>query len=160
MPFLTVPLFLLRNTLRSEILHSISPGLKGRLQEVHARSSEWVELQLHSRVGLHSVHAGNFTFVFLPGEIVKLAGFTMSRINALPTNQKVKCNILPAQAIRVYWGNRSIAALTLNLCTIRRWVFNLTPQQIYPPENLRYPFNKKMGGPHSRSGRFEGQKNI
>jgi hypothetical protein len=64
------------------------------------------------------VHEGNFTFVFLPGEIVKLTGFNLPRINALLTNPKVKSNGLPAQAMRVYWGSRSIAALSLVLCTI------------------------------------------
>jgi hypothetical protein len=64
------------------------------------------------------VHEGNITFVFLPGEIVKLVGLTLPRINALLTNPKVKSNVLPAQAMQVYWGSRSIVALTLNNCTI------------------------------------------
>ena len=37
---------------------------------------------------------------------------------------------------------------------------NTTPREIYPPEKLRHPFNKKLGGPQSRSGRFEEEKNI
>jgi len=119
-----------------------------------------MELQLHSPLCLHSVHEGNFTFAFLPSEIVKLTGFTLPRTNALLTNPKVKGNVLAAQAMQVYWRSRGIPGLTLNLCTIRRWEVNMTPRQIYPPEKLRHPFSKKMGGPQSRSGRFEEEKNI
>jgi len=119
-----------------------------------------MELQLHSPLCLHSMHEDNFTFAFLPSEIVKLTGFTLPRTNALLTNSKVKGNVLAAQAMQVFWGSRGIPALTLNLCTIRRWVVNMTPRQIYPPEKLRHPFSKKLGGPQNRSGRFEEEKNT
>jgi len=46
------------------------------------------------------VHEGNFTFAFLTSEIVKLAGFTLPRINALLTNPKIRDNVLPAQAMQ------------------------------------------------------------
>ena len=84
---------------------------------------------------------GQLYLCLFRGEIVKLAGFTLLRINALLTNPKVKSNVLPAQVMQVYWGSRSTAAPTLNLCTIWRWVVNLTPWQIYPP--------RKNPGTHS-----------
>jgi hypothetical protein len=64
------------------------------------------------------VHEGNFRFASYPSEIVKLTGFTLPRINALLTNPKVKGNVFPAQAMQVYRRSGSIAAFTLNICTI------------------------------------------
>jgi hypothetical protein len=42
-----------------------------------------------------------------------------------------------------------------------RWVFNFTPRPLYSQEKCpRYPFNWRLGGPQSQSGRFEKENNL
>jgi hypothetical protein len=41
------------------------------------------------------------------------------------------------------------------------WVDSFTPQPIQPRGNLpRYPSDRKLGAPHSRSGRYGEKKNV
>jgi hypothetical protein len=60
--------------------------------------------------------------------------------------------------MKVYRWSTGIAPLILNLGTRWRWVFNLSPRPFYPEKESRYPSNRRLGGPQSRSGRF-GEEN-
>jgi hypothetical protein len=56
-------------------------------------------------------------------------------------------------------GNRGIASGILNLGTRWRWVVSFKPQPLYPRgKNTRYPFDRRLGGPQSRSGRGREEK--
>jgi hypothetical protein len=47
----------------------------------------------------------------------------------------------------------------LDLGTSWRWVVNFTPRPLYPRgKSPRYPLDRRLGGPQSRSGRFGEQK--
>jgi hypothetical protein len=56
-------------------------------------------------------------------------------------------------------GSRGIAPLILNLDTRWRWVFSFTPQPLTHWKEQQCPLNRRLGGPHSLSGRFE-QKSL
>jgi len=55
----------------------------------------------------------------------------------------------PGLAQRV---GRGIALLFHDCGTWRGWVVSTTPQPHFPPEKNRYPFYRRLGGPHGRSG--------
>jgi hypothetical protein len=56
--------------------------------------------------------------------------------------------------------SRDIAPLILDLGTRRRWVVSFTPRLLYPQGNSpRYPLDRRLGGPQSRSGRGGEEKN-
>jgi hypothetical protein len=56
--------------------------------------------------------------------------------------------------IKMYWGSGSIAPCNLNLGTRWRWVVSFTPRPLYPwGKSPWYPFNCRLGGLQSRSGR-------
>jgi hypothetical protein len=58
--------------------------------------------------------------------------------------------------------NTSIAPLILNLDARWRWVVNYTLRPLPPPPHgneIRYPLNRRLGGPQSGSGRFGEHKN-
>jgi hypothetical protein len=49
----------------------------------------------------------------------------------------------------------------LDFGTIWRWVVSFTPRLLYPREkNPRYPLDRRLGGPQSRSGQFIEVKNL
>jgi hypothetical protein len=49
----------------------------------------------------------------------------------------------------------------LNLGTRWRWAVSFTPLLLYlRGNNPWYPFHRKLGGPHSRSGRYGEEKNL
>jgi hypothetical protein len=53
------------------------------------------------------------------------------------------------------WGNGCIDPRFLDLGTSRSWVVSLMPCPFTPEEiTPRYPLNRKLGGPQSRSGRY------
>jgi hypothetical protein len=55
------------------------------------------------------------------------------------------------------WG---IAPRILDLGTRWRWVVSFTPRPLYlPGKNPLYPLDRRLGGPHSRSGRGGEEKN-
>jgi hypothetical protein len=57
-------------------------------------------------------------------------------------------------------GSGCIDPHFLDLGTSWRWVVNFTPRPLYPRgKSLRYPLDRRFGGPQSRSGRF-GEKKI
>jgi hypothetical protein len=49
---------------------------------------------------------------------------------------------------RTQRGSRGIDRLMLDLCNRRGWVVSTTPRPPFPP----YPFYRRLGGPHGRSG--------
>jgi len=58
------------------------------------------------------------------------------------------------------WGNGGKALRVLNVETTWRWVFTFTLVPLYcQGKNPRYPLNRKLSGPNSRSGRFGEEKN-
>jgi hypothetical protein len=63
--------------------------------------------------------------------------------------------------IIVKWGNEGRAARILDLGNRWRWVLSFTTRPLYPQENCsQYPFDRKIGGPQSRSGLCEGGKML
>jgi hypothetical protein len=57
------------------------------------------------------------------------------------------------------YGSGCIDPHFLDLGTSWRRVVNFTPRPLYPQEkNLRYPLDRRLGGPQSRSGRFGEEK--
>jgi hypothetical protein len=59
--------------------------------------------------------------------------------------------LMKHHAMKTYWESGGIAPQILNLGTMWRWEVSFTPGPLYP----RYPFNRRLGGSHSRSGRWE-----
>jgi len=61
--------------------------------------------------------------------------------------------LIKHQAIKTYWESGDIGQRTLDLGTRWRWVVSFTP---WPPyrrgKSPRYPFDRRLGGPQSRSG--------
>jgi hypothetical protein len=77
--------------------------------------------------------------------------------NALLKAIRGKCKVVPVRAMNAYTGSRGIAPLILNLGT--RSVVNFTLRRLYPPgKESRYPFNRRLGEPQSRSGLLEKNK--
>jgi hypothetical protein len=64
-------------------------------------------------------------------------------------------------AMKAYWGNRGITPRILKLGTRRMRVVSFTPWTLYPEgKNLRYPFDRGLGGSQSQSWHGgKGQKN-
>jgi hypothetical protein len=56
-------------------------------------------------------------------------------------------------------GSGCIDPHFLDLGTSWRWVVNFTPRPLHPRgKSPRYPLNRRLGGPQSRSGRFGEEK--
>ena len=51
--------------------------------------------------------------------------------NVTSCSKGKKCKVVPVHAMKVYWGDRGIAPLILNLGTIWRWVVSFTPRPLY-----------------------------
>jgi hypothetical protein len=67
----------------------------------------------------------------------------------------IKNEVVPIRTMKAPRGSESTAPFILNPCTRCRWVVSLTPQPLYP----RYPLNRWLGGPQSRSGFEPGSSN-
>jgi hypothetical protein len=82
---------------------------------------------------------------------------------ALRGTKKVKLSLcLTNQALRHegVWGNAYIDLRFLDLGTIWRLAVSFTPWPHYPRgKSPRYPSDRRLGGPQSRSGR-DGEVNI
>jgi hypothetical protein len=62
--------------------------------------------------------------------------------------------------MKTYCGSGGIAPRSLDLGTRWRWVDSFTPQPFYPQEKKpRYPLDRRLGGPQSRSGHGGEEKN-
>jgi hypothetical protein len=60
-----------------------------------------------------------------------------------------------------YWGSGRIALRILDLGTGWKWVVGFTLGPLYPQEkSLCYPLDRRLGGPHGRSGRRGEKKNF
>jgi hypothetical protein len=61
--------------------------------------------------------------------------------------------------MKAYWSG-CIDPYFLDLSTSWTWVVNFTPRPLYPRgKSPRYPLDRRLGGPQSRSGRSE-EENI
>jgi len=57
-------------------------------------------------------------------------------------------------ALKVYRGNGSITPRILDLGTRRRWAVSFTSRPLYSRgKSPRYSLDRRLCGPHSRSGR-------
>jgi len=64
-------------------------------------------------------------------------------------------------AMKAYWRSGCVAPRILDLGTIWRWVVSFTPRQPYPQgKSPRYPLNRRLGGPQSRSVRGDEEKEF
>jgi hypothetical protein len=62
--------------------------------------------------------------------------------------------------MKAYWGSGCTAPRILDLGTRWRLVVSFTPYPFYPQiKRSWYPFDRRLGGPHSRSGHGGEQKN-
>jgi hypothetical protein len=63
-------------------------------------------------------------------------------------------------AMKTYWGSGGIAPRILDLGTKWRWVVSFMPRPLYSQgKSPRYPLDRRLGGPQSRSGRGGEDKN-
>jgi hypothetical protein len=64
------------------------------------------------------------------------------------------------KAMKAYWGSGSIDPYILDLGSTWRWVVSFTPRPLYPQGKIPwYPLNRRLGGPQSRSGHGDEEKN-
>jgi hypothetical protein len=62
--------------------------------------------------------------------------------------------------MKAYWGSGTMAPCVLDIGTRWRWVVSFTPRPIRPQgKSPWYPLDRRLGGPHSRSGRGGEEKN-
>jgi hypothetical protein len=67
----------------------------------------------------------------------------------------------PSTTLRRHMGEGGIAPRILNVGAGRRRVVSFRPRPLYPTErDRRYPLDKRLGGPHSRSERWGEQKKF
>jgi hypothetical protein len=58
-------------------------------------------------------------------------------------------------------GSGGIALRILDLCKRWRWAVSFTPQPLYPRgKSPRYPLDRRLGGPQSRSGHSGKETNL
>jgi len=63
-------------------------------------------------------------------------------------------------ATKKYWGSGGIAPHILDVGTTWRWVVSFTPRPLYTQgKSPRYPLDRRLGGPQSRSGHGGEEKN-
>jgi hypothetical protein len=62
--------------------------------------------------------------------------------------------------MKAYWGMEVYLHTFFHLGIRWRWVISFTPWQLYPQgKSLRYPLDRRLGGPQSRSGHGVEEKN-
>jgi hypothetical protein len=55
--------------------------------------------------------------------------------------------------MKIYWRTGGIAPPILHLCTRWKWTVSFMPRPLYPQgKSPRYPLDRRLGGPQSRSG--------
>jgi hypothetical protein len=68
--------------------------------------------------------------------------------------------LIKHHAMKTYWGSGVIAPRSLYIGTRWRRVVSFTPRPLYPQgKSPWYPFDRRLGGPQSRSGRGGEEKN-
>jgi hypothetical protein len=69
--------------------------------------------------------------------------------------------LIKHHTMKAYWGNGGVASRSLNLGTRFRWVVGFMPQPLYSRGKIpRYPLDRRLGGPQSRSGHSGEEKEI
>jgi hypothetical protein len=80
----------------------------------------------------------------------------------LTCKKKVKLSLCSTNSVLLHegvWGSACIDPHFLDLGTSWRWVVRFTPLPLYPRgKSPRYPSDRRLGGPQSRSGRFGEEK--
>jgi hypothetical protein len=72
----------------------------------------------------------------------------------LKVNVNLSLCVAKHHAMKTYWGSGGIVPRILHLSTRWRWVVSFTPLPLYPQGKiLRYPLDRRLGGPQSRVGR-------
>jgi hypothetical protein len=62
--------------------------------------------------------------------------------------------------MKAYWGSGGVAPRILDLGSRWKWVVSFTPGRFIPQgKSPWYPFDRKLGGPQSQSGRGGEEKN-
>jgi hypothetical protein len=62
--------------------------------------------------------------------------------------------------MKAYFGNGSIPPHILDLDNGWIWAVSFTPRPLYPQgKSPGYPLDRRLGGPHSQSGRSDEEKN-
>jgi hypothetical protein len=67
--------------------------------------------------------------------------------------------VVHVHTMNAYRRSRGIAPLILNFDTRWRWSTS-RPDRFTPRMELQYPLNRRLGGPHGRSGRFWRRENL
>lgn len=68
---------------------------------------------------------------------------------------------IAVHAMKAQNRNGGIYPLVINLCIRRRRAVTFRPRTLYHRERkTMFPFNRKLGGPRSRSGCCRGEKNF
>jgi hypothetical protein len=65
---------------------------------------------------------------------------------------RIKCKVFPVYSTKAYRGSKGIAPFILNPSFRRRRVVSITFQPLYPREELRHQFNRKLGESENRPG--------
>jgi hypothetical protein len=83
------------------------------------------------------------------------------RLNVDGKGKLVPVRFLVQQhAMKAYWGVELQLHSFFDLCTWWRWVVSFTPRPIYSQgKSPCNPLNRRLGGPQSRSGRGDEEKN-
>ena len=86
--------------------------------------------------------------------------------NYVPTSQKTQrisstdISLLMSHSVKEERGSKGMAPLTFNLGTRWKSVVKFTPSRFAPGEAPRYPLNRELRGPQSRTGRVGVEKNL
>jgi hypothetical protein len=111
---------------------------------------------------VYSWRSWGFTWIRI-ASLIGLLNATHLRWSFPPvstTKAKSKGKVVPVPfviehyAMKAYWGSGCIAPRILDLGTAWRLVVSFTPRSLYSQgESPWYPFDRRLGGPQSRSGR-------
>ena len=71
-----------------------------------------------------------------------------------------KGKAVPVRSMEACTVSRGTPAFILNLGTKWRRVVNIKFRRVIPGKEPRYPLKRGLGGPQSRSGRFEEEENV
>jgi hypothetical protein len=77
-----------------------------------------------------------------------------SSIDRMAIKLSCLCTLTEHHVMKAYWGSVGIVPCILDLGTRWRWVASFTSGPLYPQwKSPWYTFDRRLGGPQSRSGR-------
>jgi hypothetical protein len=110
-----------------------------------------------ARSGLRSPDRSSRVYWRVPGPSWPIPGRKMKKKEESSVNWN---QVVPVRDVKAYGGSWGIGSLSLNIGIGCKWVIRLSLWPLYPRLNSHlYLLDRKLGGPHSRSGRF-GEDNI